>query len=114
MIYLLDSVKSMDTFCSSFILFNILNVIKKSLTLIQIIGPILTMVALTVSFIKLTLNPEEKKYKTGIKNSLIATVIMLMLPALINTVMSLPGIDSNTTVGACWKSVDNTGKTIKK
>ena len=113
MLYILETVNSMDSFCKSLILFRILDVVRKGLTLIQIFGPIITMVALVVNFIRLTLNPEEKKYKQGVKNSLIATVILFMLPAIINLVMTLPGIESKTTFGQCWKSVENTGKVVK-
>lgn len=113
MLYILDTINNMDNFCKSFIMFNILSVVKKGLDLIQIIGPIITMVALVVNFIRLTLNPEEKKYKQGIKNSLIATVILFMLPIIINLVMTLPGIDSDTTLGQCWNSIDSNSKIIK-
>jgi len=112
MIYILETINNMDDFCKSFILYNILSVMKKSLNILQIIGPILTMVALTISFIKLTLNPEEKKYLKGIKNSLIATVIMLMMPALINLTMSL--LDDGTTISSCWKSIDNNSVIMDK
>ena len=110
MLYILDTINNMDNFCQSFIMFNILNVIKKGLRVIQIMGPILTMVALTISFIKLTLNPEEKKYLKQIKNSLIATVIMLMLPAIINATMGL--LDDGTTISNCWNSIDNNNNII--
>ena len=113
MFLILKTINNLSNFCSSIVLYNTLSIIKKSLTIIQIIGPICTMVSLAISFTLLTANPDEKKHQTRIKNSLIATVILFLLPALVNLIMSLPVIEQNTTVGQCWASVDANSKRIK-
>lgn len=116
--FILESVSSMSGFCSSIILYRVLVVIRKSLNLIQIIGPILAIISLTISFVMLTINPNDAKdsispYKKRIKNSIIATIILFLMPALINFIMQLPVIEQNTTLGECWASVDANKNKIK-
>ena len=49
--------------CGSSGIANLLNITKTIVNLIQIVGPILAMVALTFCFIRLMTNPEEKNIK---------------------------------------------------
>ena len=106
MIYLLDKIKSMSDFCNSIVLYNALVIIRRALSIIQIIGPIVAIISLAISLVLLTTNPEEKKYIKRIKNSLIATLILFFIPAIINFIMALPSIQDNTTLGSCWEMVD--------
>ena len=112
MIYLLD-IKNMSDFCNSVLLYNTLGIVKTALRIIQIAGPVTAIVSLSISFILLTTNPEEQKYKKRIKNSIIALIVLFLIPAAINLVMALPTIEDNTTVGQCWKSVDGNKKNSK-
>lgn len=105
MFWILDTTTNLVNTCSSPILARILNLIKTSLNIIQIIGPILAMIALVLNFTKLTTNPDEKKYKKGLINSLIATVMLFLLPAIINLTMSLLG--NTFTISSCWNNLEN-------
>lgn len=103
MIYLLDTV------CADYGIANILYIIKKSLTIIQIIGPILTIIALWINFTKMTANPDEKKYQKNIFNCLISTVLLFLIPIIVNAVMQIlanTGISGITDIPTCWQDAE--------
>lgn len=91
--------------CGSYALASILSIFKRALSLIQLIGPIIGMVALFINFIKLMGNPEEKKFKNLIRNWAIAIVMLFLLPTIINVFMRL--FDDSFTVSDCWNKVDD-------
>ena len=91
--------------CSAPALSMMLSVARKILKFIQIIVPILLIISLTVSFIQLMSNPEEKKLKGKIKNQGIAAVVVFFIPTILNAVMSILG--SSFTLSACWNMVPN-------
>ena len=94
--------------CGSSGIANLLNITKTIVNLIQIVGPILAMVALTFCFIRLMTNPEEKKYKAALNNSLIALVVLFMIPFLINLTMSLT--DESFDLAKCWNNAEDVAK----
>ena len=114
MIYLLDYQRiSQDIIdaCGSVGIANVLSITKAVLNLIQIVGPILAVVALAINFTKLTANPEEKKYKAGLKNSIIALVVLFMVPFLVNLSMSLA--DESFSIATCWNNAEEVAKVGK-
>lgn len=88
--------------CNNQALGNILGIVKNILTLIQILGPILCIISLIVLFIKIMNNPEDKKLKKGIQNSIISLVLLFFIPLLVDVVMNLLG--NNNTISSCWKN----------
>lgn len=94
--------------CGSSAIANLLSITKTIVNIIQIIGPILAMVGLAVCFIKLMTNPEEKKYKAGLKNSLIALIVLFMVPFLVNLTMSLT--DESFDLAKCWNNAEDVAK----
>ena len=86
--------------CSDYTLVGILSVIRKILELIQIIGPILLMISLTITFTRIVVNPEEKKYIKRIKNSILATFIIFFIPTIVNVVFGMLG--ETTNISSCW------------
>ncbi len=110
MIYILE------TTCSDYGLARILYTVKKGLNLIQLMGPILAMLALYINFTKLTANPEEKKYKKGIINTLVATLLLFFVPILVNitmTVLNNSGIKGTNNIPKCWVDAEKTYNKIK-
>ena len=69
----------LDLECYSQILGNFFAIIKNILFLVQIIGPILCIVSLTLSFITIMTNPDDKKAPGKIKNSAIALVLLFFI-----------------------------------
>ena len=103
----------LDLECYSQILGNFFAIIKNILFLVQIIGPILCIVSLTLSFITIMTNPDDKKAPGKIKNSAIALVLLFFIPLLVNVVMGL--VSDNSQVSACWKNATiNNERSAKK
>ena len=89
--------------CSSPALGNILNALKNILTTIQIIGPILLIIALIITLTKLASNPDEKKYKKNIKNEIIGILFLFAIPIIVNVVMLM--LDDTFSVSKCWNNL---------
>ena len=79
-------------------------VFKKILTIIQIVVPILLILSVSISVGKLMMNPDDKgeKIKHSIMNSLLAAIIVFLLPMILNLVLTVAGDTSSFT--ACWNS----------
>lgn len=92
--------------CSSPMMSGILKTTKNILNFIQLIGPILAICSLTFTFILLVNNPDEKKYVSRIKNSLLALAITFFIPIIVNALFSIMG--SSTNLSDCWNNVDGT------
>ena len=102
MFFILDNVGSM---CSDPGLANILSIIKKFVNMLWVVGPILAIIAAAINGFKLMSNPEEKKYKGLFKNSIMALLILFMLPTIVNVVMGALGDSFEFT--ACWNTNTN-------
>ena len=100
--YILESIV---TGCSSPGLSRLLQILKNIINLIQIIGPILLIISLAITFTKLAANPEEKKYKKNIKNELIGILFLFAVPIIVNAAMSM--LDDAFSVSRCWNSISN-------
>lgn len=100
MVYLVDIVNM----CKDPGLAGILLIMKRFLSLIQIIGPIIAIISLVSISVKSVANPENKKLKGAIKNWVIALVMLFFIPVLVNATMNLLG--ENFTVSSCWKNAE--------
>ena len=98
-------IQILEASCSSPALAVTLRALKKILTVIQIIGPILLIVALTMQITQLMANPDDKKLPKKIFNSILATLFLFFIPLLIDLVMRLMG--QSFTISACWSSIPN-------
>ena len=77
--------------------------IKRFINVIQIIGPLVAIVGLSIHFIKLMTNPDEKKNKNLIKNWVTALLLLFFVPVIINVVMML--FDGSFDLPTCWNRV---------
>ena len=69
--------------CSSKELSSILTITKRVLNVIQIIGPILLIIAIIIHLIKLMSNPDDKKLLPKIRNSVIAALVLFFIPLMV-------------------------------
>ena len=99
MIQLLFEFKSS---CSSPTLSYILDIIKTIFTIIQIAGPIVLIIGLTLHFTKLLTSPDNKEEPKKIKNSIIATALLFFIPFIINFFMGLLG--DSFSISECWNA----------
>ena len=109
--------------CSSPALAAIISAFKKMMTLIQIIVPILLMIASAKNVFSLVKNPDDKKLPAKIRNSVIAAALVFFIPMLVNVVMGM--VDNSYDISACWNEtvyenfkvveyIDPNGDTSKK
>lgn len=95
----------LDVVCDDPALHNLLIIVKRTLSLIQIIGPVICLVSLVMTIIFLVNNPEDKKAMAKIKNTLIALLLLFGIPVIVDSVMVLA--DDSFIVSSCWKDVDD-------
>lgn len=96
----------LNTSCNSPTLLVVLTVVKNILKIIQITGPIISILSLIYTIVLLIKNPDEKKYIKRIKNSLIALVLLFLIPTIVNAFVSTLG--ENTKFSDCWNNVNIT------
>ncbi len=88
--------------CYSTVLGNFFAIFKNILKLIQIIGPILMLIALSINLYTMIKDPEDKKAPKKIKNSIIALVLLFFVPIFVNVL--LQNILGSSNVGVCYKN----------
>ncbi len=91
--------------CGSGALASVISIVKKILNLIQLMGPILAIIGLTIILVKLVSNPDNKKLKNAFKNWLIALLMVFFVPIIVNVVMSF--FDDSFSFAACWNYADS-------
>ncbi len=103
--------------CDDYVLASILTIVRRFLDLIQMVVPIILLVAGVWQFVKLMLNPDDdKKGKKKLVNSFMSAIIVFFIPVVINLTMDLVteygdvGIGTSGTIvslniSSCWTSV---------
>ena len=105
--------------CTDYAIVMLIKIMKTVLDMVHIIGPILLLVSISINVLKLVKHEdssEEKKLVKNIRNSIIATVILFLLPALLNLTMliiSNVGIKNTTNIDDCWNSVNKISLSTK-
>ncbi len=90
--------------CNSPALAVSLRAVKKIMTVVQIVGPILLIAAIAFQVTQLMANPDDKKIPKKIFNSILATLFLFFIPLFINLVLRWMG--ANFTFSACWNSIN--------
>lgn len=107
-IFILDCNNELGSCCSDPGLVSIIDIIRKGMDLFQLIVPIVLLVMLTSSLIRLVINPEAKDGMKKIKNRLIAAIFVFIVPVFLNIVITNLPANENFQLSACW----NTAKDI--
>ena len=81
----------MTEYCSSPFLATFLPAARKTIMIIQIMVPIVLIVAATFKFFSMMKDPEQKNGTKKIINTFVAAVIIYFIPVLVNVVMNLLG-----------------------
>ena len=109
------------SFCSDPVLARVLGIIKNVLGKIQLIGPILGIIGLMITLIRLMTNPEEKKLKNSIRNWTISIVMLFLIPVIIDVCVSMllstiGNSNEKFQLAVCWKyaEVNNSYKSKSK
>lgn len=98
---LLDCNSSLGTCCSDYAIVGILNTTRSVFNVIQLVVPIILILAATIQFLQLTINPELKDGFRKILNKVIAAIIIFLLPMLVDVVLSASS--TNFSIAECWQ-----------
>ena len=96
--------------CGDYGLANVLYIIQRLMTLLQIAVPIVAIVALVRILRKKLMNPDDTKLKGRIKNWLLALIIFFILPVFIDVAISNADMAFNNkstsdySISACWRA----------
>lgn len=90
--------------CSDYGLVGILVAVKRIIKLLQIIAPIVCILSLGHTFIRLMSNPDNRKNLDRIRNSILALFIIFFVPTIVNISFSL--LDDSTSISSCWELAD--------
>ncbi len=91
----------LNKYCTDYGLAGILHVFQNIVNVVQIIVPIVLLLATSIWLVQVIINPDEKKNMKKIYNTLVAAIIVFFIPMLVN--MTLGMIDSNNNFLKCWK-----------
>lgn len=97
--------------CSDYAIVKYLMVIQNALNIIHIVVPIILLVMLTVQFTKMMINPDDKKGFGALKNKIIATVLIFLMPYIVNLVIGL--IPDSFSVSKCWDNATTVNDKMK-
>ena len=112
---ILDCSEALGTCCTDYGLLTILDVSRKVLDLIQLIAPIILMVALAIQFTQLLVNPDDKKKTKSLLNKFIAALLCFFVPYLVDLSLSLLPSDIETfQLGACWDTAKISRELLKE
>lgn len=100
MFYFLDIVDS----CSDYNFISILVILKRILSIVQLIVPIVLILSCIFGLIKLLINPDDKKGLVNMRNKVFAALICIFVPYIVNFTMMLT--EGAFNVSACWKTAE--------
>lgn len=95
-----------NNYCNTQAMASIILILKNIFNIIMIIAPILAIISLTFKISKIVLNPDEKKEFKKINNSILALILVFLVPVIVNAFMLL--LDDSTDISLCWNSVNKT------
>ena len=92
---------TLGTCCSDYSLVAFLVITKKIFEVLQFVVPIALLIAGTIQFVQLTINPELKDGFRRILNKLMAAFFVFFIPFMVDTVLGVVSDDFSFT--ACWE-----------
>ena len=101
---------TLGTCCSDYGLMRILDVLRRITDIVQIVVPILLIIALVIKLSQMMMNPEEKKEMKKIYNMGIAAVVIFFIPMLVD--MTLGMMPSSFQLASCWNTAKQQSSTI--
>ena len=101
---------TLGTCCSDYGLLKTLDVLRRITDVIQIVVPILLIIALTIQLSQMIMNPDEKKEMKKIYNMGIAAVVIFFIPMLVD--MTLGMMSDSFQLSSCWNMAKAQASTI--
>ena len=101
---ILDCNSTVGDCCGDYGLVKILSMIRRALSLVQLIAPILLLAFVIIGLLQLVVNPDEKNGTKKILNKFLAAVMCFLLPSIVDIFFAI--MPDSVQVGACWKSAE--------
>lgn len=111
----------LSAICSDYALASVLGIIKRIITILQIVVPIFLIIGGSITFSKALINPDDgPKAKKNFLNAIASAVIVFLMPFLINSIMAIisaygdVGITDNNgnntafNISSCWSNANVT------
>lgn len=92
--------KELSSCCHDPGIISLIAIIKNIMDIVQIIVPILLIVYLSIQLTRMVVNPEEKKGMSKIKNQILATILVFVVPVIVNAFMNI--MPQTFQISACW------------
>lgn len=112
MIEILSCNTTLANCCSDPGIVLILDSMRKIMTLIQIIVPILLIIMASVTLTKLVIDPNRKDGLKNIKNMLNAAVVVFFIPVIVNAVLNM--MPSSFDISSCWQQAKSLAESTRK
>ena len=93
--------------CSDYALANILSLTQTAFDIICIAVPIILIISLVLTLIKVITDPDQKHFIRKLISQIAAAIIIFFLPTIVNLIMSwVP--DGGLNISSCWQKVRET------
>ncbi len=98
--------------CNDSTLLPILSVVKRVMTMVQIMVPLILIVMVSIKLINMIMKPDEKKEIKKIINTFIVAVVVFFVPVVVDVTISMLG--ENNKFSNCWLNADESFSVSKK
>ena len=111
----------LSAICSDYALASVLGIIKRIITILQIVVPIFLIIGGSITFSKALINPDDgPKAKKNFLNAIASAVIVFLMPFLINSIMAIisaygdvgitnsNGNNTAFNISSCWSNANVT------
>ena len=89
--------------CSDYALVNILSLTQTAFQIICVAVPIILIISLILTIIKVMTDPDQKHFIRKIISQIAAAIIIFLLPTLVNLIMAwVP--DGGINISSCWQA----------
>lgn len=93
--------------CSDYALANILSLTQTAFDIICIAVPIILIISLVLTLIKVITDPDQKHFIRKLISQIVAAILVFLLPSIVNIIMAwLP--DGGINIGSCWQKARQT------
>ena len=92
--------KELSSCCHDAGMISLVSIVRNILDIIQIVVPILLIVYLSIQLTRMVVNPDEKKNMSRIRNQILATILVFVVPIIINAVVNM--MPQTFQLAACW------------
>ena len=89
--------------CSDYALVNILSLTQTAFQIICVAVPIILIISLILTIIKVITDPDQKHFIRKIISQIASAIIIFLLPTLVNLIMAwVP--DGGINISSCWQA----------